>query len=72
MSSQPGFHNLSLTLSLPAATAINFAPPTTSVVPFWALMLTYPLPALIIEIRGPQIVTYELPDIAGINIGNPN
>ena len=72
MSNQPGFHNLSLTLSLPASTAINFAPPTTSVVPFWALMLTYPLPPLIIELRGPLIVTYELPNIAGIEIGNPD
>ena len=72
MSNQPGFHNLSLTLYLPASATGTFAPPTSSLTPFWALLLTYPLPPLNIELRGPKLVTYALPKIAGIDLGDQN
>ena len=73
MSTQPGYHNLTLSLSLPASASGTFAPPaTTTLTPFWALLLTYPLPPLTIDIQGPALVSYELPELAGIDLGDPN
>jgi hypothetical protein len=72
MSTKPGYHNLTLNLSLPASASGTFAPPASSLTPFWALLLTYPLPPLTINIQGPTLVSYELPEIAGIDLGDPN
>ncbi len=69
MSTQPGFHHL--TLALLASAPATFAPLPTPLTTLWALLLTFPLPPLTIELRGPAIVTYALPEIAGIDLSNP-